>query len=40
VCTTEQKRILNDYAKIFLHEHLGIGRVNVYSELDTEGTED
>jgi hypothetical protein len=39
VCTTEQKRVLNDYAKIFLHEHLGLSRVNIYSELDTE-TED
>jgi hypothetical protein len=34
VCDTEEKRILNDYAKIFLHNHLGINKINVYSELD------
>jgi hypothetical protein len=36
VCDTEQKRVLNDYAKIFLHNHLGMSRVTVYTEFDTE----
>jgi hypothetical protein len=36
LCDTEQKRVLNDYAKIFLHERLGLARVTVYAELDPE----
>jgi hypothetical protein len=34
VCDTEQKRVLNDYAKIFLHDHLGLNGVTVYTEPD------
>jgi hypothetical protein len=36
---TEQKRILNDYAKIFLHDHLGLSRITIYAELDKDLTE-
>jgi hypothetical protein len=39
IADTEQKRVLNDYAKIFLHERLGIARVTVYAELDKDLTE-
>jgi hypothetical protein len=39
ICDTEQKRVLNDYAKLFLHDHLGMSRVRVYTELDTENIE-
>jgi hypothetical protein len=34
VADTEQKRVLNDYAKIFLHDHLGLSRIQIYAELD------
>jgi hypothetical protein len=34
VCNTEQQRVMNDYAKIFLHDHLGLNGVTVYTELD------
>ena len=36
ICDTEQKRVLNDYAKIFLHDRLGMSRVTVYTEFDME----
>jgi hypothetical protein len=36
LCDTEEKRVLNEYAKIFLHKHLGMSRVTVYTEFDTE----
>jgi hypothetical protein len=36
ICDTEQKRILNDYAKIFLRSRLGMSRITVYTELETE----
>jgi hypothetical protein len=36
ICDTEQKRVLNDYAKIFLHEKLGVNRITVYTELDKD----
>ena len=36
ICDTEQKRVLNDYAKIFLHDHLGMSRITVYTDFDTE----
>jgi hypothetical protein len=35
ICDTEQKRALNDYAKIFLHDHLGMSKITVYTEFDT-----
>jgi hypothetical protein len=35
IADTEQKRILNDYAKIFLHDHLGISNITVYTEFNT-----
>jgi hypothetical protein len=34
VCDTEQKRVLNEYAKVFLHDHLGLNGIRVYTELD------
>ena len=40
ICDTEQKRVLNEYAKVFLHDHLGLARVQVYTELDTDFTEE
>ncbi|MDR2020668.1 MAG: hypothetical protein LBQ14_07900 [Treponema sp.] len=36
ICDTEQKRVLNDYAKIFLHEKLGLHRIVLYTELDKD----
>jgi hypothetical protein len=39
ICDTEQKRVLNDYAKVFLQEHLGLSRVHIYAELDTQTEE-
>jgi hypothetical protein len=39
LCDTEQKRVLNEYAKVFLHEHLGLSRITVYTELNTEEEE-
>lgn len=36
ICDTEEKRVLNDYAKIFLHDHLGMSRITVYAEFDIE----
>jgi hypothetical protein len=35
ICDTEQKRVLNDYAKIFLQEHLGLSQITVYTEFDS-----
>lgn len=40
ICDTEQKRVLNDYAKIFLHEKLGMNRITVYTELDKDLTKE
>jgi hypothetical protein len=40
IADTEQKRVLNDYAKIFLHEKLGLSRITVYTELDTDQQEE
>jgi hypothetical protein len=36
ICDTEQKRVLNDYAKYFLRAHLGQSRITVYTDFDTE----
>jgi hypothetical protein len=36
VCKTEQQRALNDYAKVFLHDHLGLNQIIVYTEFDTD----
>jgi ATP-dependent RNA circularization protein (DNA/RNA ligase family) len=36
ICKTDQQRTLNEYAKVFLHERLGLARVHVYAELDPE----
>jgi hypothetical protein len=36
ICDTEQKRVLNDYAKVFLHDHLGLANIQVYSEFFEE----
>jgi hypothetical protein len=35
IADTEQKRVLNDYAKLFLHDHLGMSKITVYTEFDT-----
>jgi hypothetical protein len=40
IADTEQKRTLNDYAKIFLHDHLGLSRISIYAELDKNETEE
>jgi hypothetical protein len=40
LCDTEEKRVLNDYAKIFLHEKLGLNRITVYTELDKDRTKE
>jgi hypothetical protein len=40
VCDTEQKRVLNDYAKIFIHEKLGISRITIYTDLDKDQSEE
>jgi hypothetical protein len=40
VCKTEQQRALNDYAKVFLHDYLGLNGVTVFTELDVSNKED
>jgi hypothetical protein len=40
VCDTAEKRVLNDYAKIFLHEKLGLSRIVIYTDLDKDQTEE
>jgi hypothetical protein len=40
LANTEQKRVLNEYAKIFLHEHLGLSRIQIYAELDKDFLEE
>ena len=40
VCDTDQKRVLNDYAKIFLHEKLGLSRIVIYTDLDKDLNEE
>ena len=39
VCKTEQQRALNDYAKVFLHDYLGLNGITVYTEPDDEKIE-
>ena len=39
VCKTEQQRVLNDYAKVFLHDYLGLNGITVYTEPDDEKIE-
>jgi hypothetical protein len=39
ICKTDQQRALNDYAKVFLHDYLGLNAVTVYAELDGEKIE-
>jgi len=36
ICKTDQQRVLNDYAKIFLHDYLGLNGITVYTEFDAE----
>jgi hypothetical protein len=39
-CVTEQQRVLNDYAKIFLNDLYSIAKVNVVAELAENDTEE
>jgi hypothetical protein len=34
ICKTEQQRALNEYAKVFIHDRLGIAHINIHAELD------
>ncbi|MDR1306024.1 MAG: hypothetical protein LBK74_00430 [Treponema sp.] len=36
ICKTDSHRALNEYAKIFIHDRLGIAGINIYGELDEE----
>jgi hypothetical protein len=36
ICNTEQKRTLNEYAKVFLNDYLGLNGIEVYTEIDAE----
>jgi hypothetical protein len=36
VCKTDQQRALNEYAKIFIHDRLGIAHINIYADLDEQ----
>lgn len=40
VCKTEQQRALNDYAKVFLHDYLGLSGIKVYTEFDLQNLKD
>jgi hypothetical protein len=39
VCKTDRQRALNDYAKVFLHDYLGLNGVTVYTELTPQKIE-
>ncbi|GHV91619.1 hypothetical protein AGMMS50268_21220 [Spirochaetia bacterium] len=39
ICDTEQKKALNEYAKKFLHDYLGMSRITVYTEFNIEDKE-
>jgi hypothetical protein len=34
ICKTDSHRALNEYAKIFIHDRLGIAGINIYADLD------
>jgi hypothetical protein len=36
VCKTEQQRALNDYAKVFLNDYLGLNNISVFTEIDVD----
>ncbi|MDR1909665.1 MAG: hypothetical protein LBQ35_07110 [Spirochaetaceae bacterium] len=36
VCETEQQRVLNEYAKVFLYEKLGMAGIEVYTDVIPE----
>ena len=38
-CRNDQDRAMNEYAKYFLNERLGLAAINVYTELDLEQLE-
>lgn len=40
VCDTPEKRVLNDYAKIFIHEKLGLNRIVIYTDFDKDQSEE
>jgi hypothetical protein len=36
VCKTDQQRVLNDYAKVFIHDRLGVAHINISADLDEQ----
>ena len=38
-CRNKRDRIMNEYAKFFLNERLGLADINVYTELDIDRLE-
>jgi hypothetical protein len=36
ICKTDQQRALNEYAKVFIHDRLGIAHINIYADLDEQ----
>jgi hypothetical protein len=36
ICKTEAQRALNEYAKIFIQDRLGIAHINIYADLDEQ----
>ena len=36
ICKTEQQRALNEYAKVFLHDYLGLHNISVFTEINVE----
>jgi hypothetical protein len=40
ICTTKKQRVLNDYAKLFLHDLFGEAQINVIAEIDESAIEE
>jgi hypothetical protein len=36
ICKTDSQRALNEYAKVFIHDRLGIAHINIYADLDAQ----
>ncbi|MDR1507821.1 MAG: hypothetical protein LBI67_12035 [Treponema sp.] len=36
ICKTDSQRTLNEYAKVFIQDRLGIAHINIYADLDEQ----
>jgi hypothetical protein len=36
ICKTPEQRALNEYAKVFIHDRLGIAHINIHADLDEQ----